>query len=810
MPGTIQVSVLELVGLPSSSISVKISMGKREYQMWDNEEFSFPLTTVRDNLIVTLCDIEGNELSQTGVSTKLVMEKGSWDDIFPLEGGGRLHMKLQFILSEEERKRIRTMRESALKKKREELLINNKRYPEATAVATVVHNSAAGSLSLNHEVTDSNERVACMGAESITGRSIHGHTTSSPIIHCKDPESSPENRRAVHLENAKPKTADGREGTPTAVEPPEEEKFLGGTAKALQEHKTLHLSETPHQIVKDIYDQSPPTSIPRKAISSNGACEHSEIPSKNETDGTEVTPVLSQELNAVHHKEATQKIPEELDAQLPSIDVFTRCNSSQNETDGTEATPVPSGQLKALHLKEAKQKIPEELDTRSPPTDVATRPNSSQNQTHATIRQITLEKKSRINEADGKETSSAAKLSKELKVFHLAKVTRQVSEKADTQLTPKVVQTSFISSQNPSSTFLLGEKSSSDSSPFKENQTHTIENQTTMEKTPSNVTKMISAFESSLSQVPVPPASALKFKIPTNKTKTEVTMGGSSVNATKMEDTTAKKHQIKERELDLSALINPLDVTLQQRNDSNALTVEASDTVVITQNSTQFEVLDAIPAADGRNNSSKQVEFKIHNAKGALVEEFGGTSEDETATVSGRVLDDLFSTEHNENVHCEQQGSSINLESGCRAYGDNSESKRATSIEMRKSLKCLGVEEYQSEVMGSWTLPDEPSSLCITTGSKQMNDSVGSFNNSREGDQRESSLYVIGLEKEEPKDAETSVKVNNTKRDSPHLRKSNLEKLKDNIVSGGLLGQAVRIAIMVAFGTLVVVTRQRK
>lgn len=43
------------------------------------------------------------------VETRLVMEKGTWDDIFPFEGGGHVHMKLQFVLSEEERHRIRIM-----------------------------------------------------------------------------------------------------------------------------------------------------------------------------------------------------------------------------------------------------------------------------------------------------------------------------------------------------------------------------------------------------------------------------------------------------------------------------------------------------------------------------------------------------------------------------------------------------------------------------------------------------------------------------------------------------------------------------
>lgn len=45
----------------------------------------------------------------TGVEIKSIVEKGLWDDLFPLEGGGHIHMKLQFVLSEEERSRIRMM-----------------------------------------------------------------------------------------------------------------------------------------------------------------------------------------------------------------------------------------------------------------------------------------------------------------------------------------------------------------------------------------------------------------------------------------------------------------------------------------------------------------------------------------------------------------------------------------------------------------------------------------------------------------------------------------------------------------------------
>lgn len=43
------------------------------------------------------------------IRTMQIIEKGSWDEVFFINGGGHVHMKLQFILSEEDRNRIRIM-----------------------------------------------------------------------------------------------------------------------------------------------------------------------------------------------------------------------------------------------------------------------------------------------------------------------------------------------------------------------------------------------------------------------------------------------------------------------------------------------------------------------------------------------------------------------------------------------------------------------------------------------------------------------------------------------------------------------------
>ncbi|XP_074269409.1 uncharacterized protein LOC141592575 isoform X3 [Silene latifolia] len=126
MPGTIQVSILELVDLPSlqqsSSMGIKVSMGKQSYNIQEKGDSSFALASLRDNLSVTIHDSEGNEIAHTGVESRSIVEKGTWDDIFPFQGGGHVRMRLHFILTEEEQKRIRSMRESAARKKQEDHL----------------------------------------------------------------------------------------------------------------------------------------------------------------------------------------------------------------------------------------------------------------------------------------------------------------------------------------------------------------------------------------------------------------------------------------------------------------------------------------------------------------------------------------------------------------------------------------------------------------------------------------------------------------------------------------------------------------
>ncbi|XP_078432098.1 uncharacterized protein LOC144703725 [Wolffia australiana] len=142
MPGSILVSVLGVEDLPSlasepsvgghGQFSLKLVMGKAEFQTDGKGDFSFPVLSVRENLRLILYDAAGIEISRSDVKTMEVVEKRNWDSFFPLEGGGRVHLKLQFTLNADELKRVNEMRKAALQRRRVEAL-NSERIADYMA-----------------------------------------------------------------------------------------------------------------------------------------------------------------------------------------------------------------------------------------------------------------------------------------------------------------------------------------------------------------------------------------------------------------------------------------------------------------------------------------------------------------------------------------------------------------------------------------------------------------------------------------------------------------------------------------------------
>ncbi|KAL6331052.1 hypothetical protein AAG906_009480 [Vitis piasezkii] len=279
MPGTIQVSVLDFTGLPSSSpssISIKVSMGKREYQTWDKGDFSFPLTTLRQNLTVTLQDAEGNEISHAEIDTMLVVQKGLLDDTFPLKGGGHVHMKLQFILSEEERNRIRIMRESALKKKHSGL--------SGTA--------SLSSLSINKKVSDSQRGLLHTETESIREIASQAGLEQNPVNLNGEPQSGADKIEGTQLDDSS-----------TTLNDTDRSGESLSTAEVSQEAGAHHLTELKHTDLDEKFEaQSPFSDFPVKPIFSDGTSSMSGCLESVTTDSNSASPRLEE-----NHADNTEK-----------------------------------------------------------------------------------------------------------------------------------------------------------------------------------------------------------------------------------------------------------------------------------------------------------------------------------------------------------------------------------------------------------------------------------------------------------------------------------------------------------------------
>ncbi|KAI3919170.1 hypothetical protein MKX01_018809 [Papaver californicum] len=380
MPGTIQVSVLELLDFPSSSsstISIKVSMGKREFRTWDKGDFSFPLTTLRENIVVTIHDAEGKELSRTGVATVSVVEKGILDDFFVLEGGGRLHMKLQFILNSVERKRIQELRETALKKKQEELLINRARHSEAATLAGSRSNVGSSSMSLNHEVTDSSESLVQKEAESsgpellrnadnrskdtLSGSLNEDEALAAQFAH-PDPKSVSIRKHPLltpnsHILYSIPGTGDSLEIPLDRLEEPIRSDIDGGdenlSTVLLTEEPHIHHSKGEKQDIDKIKTQVPPVEVPTSS-----------------DEGTLSTVLLSEKLH-ITHALAGEKIIGKIEAPLTSVDIPT------NFREGiTLSTVILSEELQIPDGK-SDEKVIDKNETRIPPVGIPTSPSLS-------------------------------------------------------------------------------------------------------------------------------------------------------------------------------------------------------------------------------------------------------------------------------------------------------------------------------------------------------------------------------------------------------------------------------------------------
>ncbi|XP_042972537.1 uncharacterized protein LOC122304372 isoform X3 [Carya illinoinensis] len=625
MPGNILVSVQEFIGLPSSSpsspIRLKVSMGKIEYQTSDKEEFSFfsdfhsPLTTLRDNLIVTLLDADGKEISRAGVETNSIVERGFWDDLFPLEGGGHLRMKLQFVLSEEERNRIRMMRESALKMKHDELLKHSIHSPKSD---TSTDSNVALSLDLSIEASVSVKEEASKAC-----------LVSNPVIFREVEKSGSESIKGIHL--------DQNQSTPNDAD--QYEELL--SAMPASQGVDIHLTEVSYrEPVEENESKTLPAEYPTRAICFDG--------------------VLSVE---------------------SGLDIAATSNSISHDLEETMS--------------------------------------------------------------------------------------------------------------------------------------HSHQKRTQPRKTRSNVRKMISAFESSLSQqdmqsqVKPPPTefqsgqsiteAPLKSqhlnKGKKRSTKAEDSISGRPTNPFLAEELKHGPTYIRKREEQISLLGHKSSQESWQLEELN---------------NKKFQIIGTMPNLE---NEFKAVHKEVDKEEEKSHQDSMQTSTSETPTVSGRMLDE-HSGRHPHNFFIDKQASCSNPVREESRRGIQTKNIQKIDVEGASRHRLESVEYNVKkhslfESSGVWIFPVEARRLCVTTGGTKMIDLMGGYSMEPEVHQGKLNLSMGDNVEEHSVDAGIAVKVNKDEKTCHKIRNSKHEKSENIETSGGPVGQVVKVAIMIGFGLLVLLTSQK-
>ncbi|CAI5531581.1 unnamed protein product [Closterium sp. Naga37s-1] len=84
-----------------------------------NSDFAFAVLNLTDPVVFTLLDARGVAVCKTSLSVPSVVEKGFRDDMLPWSNGGQVHVKSNFMLSDEERAKIAAMRARSMSKRKD-------------------------------------------------------------------------------------------------------------------------------------------------------------------------------------------------------------------------------------------------------------------------------------------------------------------------------------------------------------------------------------------------------------------------------------------------------------------------------------------------------------------------------------------------------------------------------------------------------------------------------------------------------------------------------------------------------------------
>ncbi|RCV16234.1 hypothetical protein SETIT_3G121800v2 [Setaria italica] len=116
MPGTTQPPAI-------TPLFLQVAVGKREYSgNIEQDGLSIPVTSLRESMVIMLYNADRELISKSELKTKTIVESGTMNAVFTLASGGEIILQVQFLLNDDDRKRIQEMRNSAMKRKQQELL----------------------------------------------------------------------------------------------------------------------------------------------------------------------------------------------------------------------------------------------------------------------------------------------------------------------------------------------------------------------------------------------------------------------------------------------------------------------------------------------------------------------------------------------------------------------------------------------------------------------------------------------------------------------------------------------------------------
>lgn len=333
--------------------------------------------------------------------------------------------------------------------------------------------------------------------------------------------------------------------------------------------------------------------------------------------------------------------------------------------------------------------------------------------------------------------------------------------------------------------------------------------QNPVNKTPSNVKNMITAFESSLNQdvkpkeTPPPIKSAsgrleMEFspkcfwsdEVRTEKNIPEQSLPGKDRSPYLIEDMQGASKNIREGEEHVGFVRAPTVATSSQGTGKSE--EELSDASFRNKGSNIVlkNKLQLMDKADIGKKKTSDVLLR------ALV--------GDKASNSGRMLNEYLG----KHPYCKLLAGKKNS-GGTLLITKSGKETHSKDLERISIQEGSGDAHYSSECYGAWIFPYERRRLCITTAGTQILNLMGSFWDDTKAQPEKMSSSVAENMEELSVHGGTGIMSKEHEKTSQRQKKSKLRGSIDAETSGGPVGQVMRGVIMVGFATLVLLTRQK-